>query len=294
VYAKLMSFIWLVLLTVSNGPARAQEGSFDSKGVKIHYKTAGNGEPVVLIHGFAASAEMWDNNPQTKTKVFSELAKRYRVIALDCRGHGKSDKPHDPKLYGQEMVEDIVRLLDHLRIEKAHIVGYSMGAAIAGHLLVTHPERLRSVTLGGGVPSFERSKESLALEELGAKSLEEGKGIAPVIIAGTPPGAPKPSPELAEAISRMIIGSQDQKALGASVRGGIDLQVTEDQLKANRIPVLAVYGSRDQDTMQNRLKRVATLLKARVDVIEEGDHVGTYGMPAFLNTIETFIRKQKQ
>jgi len=248
---------------------------------------------VVLIHSFAASAEMWDNNPQTKTKIFSELAKQYRVIALDCRGHGKSDKPHDPKLYGQEMVEDVARLLDHLRIEKAHVVGYSMGAAIAGHLLVTHPERLRSVTLGGGVPSFERSKEELALEELAAKSLEEGKGIAPVIIAGAPPGTLKPSQELADAISRMIIGSQDQKALGASVRGGIDLQVTEDQLKANRIPVLAVYGSRDLETMQNRLKRVATLLKARVEVIEGGDHVGTYGIPEFLNTVETFIRKQR-
>jgi pimeloyl-ACP methyl ester carboxylesterase len=193
------------------------------------------------------------------------------------------------------MVEDVVRLLDHLRVEKAHVVGYSMGAEIAGHLLVAHPERLHSVTLGGGVPSFEPSKESLALVDLVAKSLEEGKGLAPVIIAGTPAGTPKPSPELAESISRFIIGSQDQKALGASVRGGKDLQVTEAQLKANRVPVLVVYGSRDGgETIQNRLKSVATLLKAQVDVIEGGDHVGTYGTPAFLKTVETFIRKQRQ
>ena len=173
-HAKLISFTCLALALCSS-VARAEEGSFDSKGVKIRYKTAGKGEPVVLIHAFAASAEMCDNNPQTKTKVFSELAKQFRVIALDCRGHGKSDKPHDPKLYGQEMVEDVVRLLDHLRVEKAHVVGYSMGAEIAGHLLVAHPERLHSVTLGGGVPSFELSKESLALVDLVAKSLEEEK-----------------------------------------------------------------------------------------------------------------------
>jgi pimeloyl-ACP methyl ester carboxylesterase len=281
-------------LALCGNAARAQEGSFESQAVKIWYKMAGHGEPLVLIHGFAASSEMWDNHPHSKTRVFSELAKQFRVIALDCRGHGKSSKPHDPKLYGREMVEDVVRLLDHLQVEKAHVVGYSMGAEIAGHLLVTHPERLRSVTLGGGVPSLEPSKESLALVELAAKSLEEGKGIAPVIIAGTPAGAPKPSPELAEAISRSIIGSQDQKALGASVRGGKDLQVTEAQLRANRIPVLVVYGSKDGgETMHHRMKRVATLLKARVDVIEGGDHVGTYGMPAFVKSVETFIRQRE-
>jgi len=293
VYAKLMSFTWLVLLALSSNPARAEEGSFDSKGGQhplqdSRQRGAGGADSQLRRQRGDVGQQ-----PANEAKIFSELAKQYRVIALDCRGHGKSDKPHDPKLYGQEMVEDVARLLDHLRIEKAHVVGYSMGAAIAGHLLVTHPERLRSVTLGGGVPSFERSKEELALEELAAKSLEEGKGIAPVIIAGAPPGTLKPSQELADAISRMIIGSQDQKALGASVRGGIDLQVTEDQLKANRIPVLAVYGSRDLETMQNRLKRVATLLKARVEVIEGGDHVGTYGIPEFLNTVETFIRKQR-
>jgi len=275
-----------------SGVVQAQESFFKADGIKIRYVVEGKGETVVLLHGFAASAEMWDNNPIAKTKIFSELAKDFRVVAMDCRGHGNSDKPHDPKMYGKEMVKDVIRLLDHLKVKKAHVVGYSMGAEIAGNLLVTYPKRLHSVTMGGGTALFEPSKESLAMADLSAKSLEEGKGIAPVIIAGVPPGVPKPSQEIADAISRAIIGNQDQKALAASVRGSKELEVTEAQLKANRVPALILYGSRDGgETVQKRYNRIAQLLNAQVQVVEGGDHVGTYGMPVFLETIRTFIQK---
>jgi len=273
--------------------ACGEEAFFDSNGVKIRYLIEGNGAAVVLLHGFAAGAEMWDGNPQTK--VFSELAKEFRVIAPDCRGHGKSDKPHYPKLYGKEMIEDVVRLLDHLRIKKAHVVGYSMGAELAGHLLVAHPDRLLSVTMGGGVPAFEPSPESLALVDLAAKSLDEGKGIGPLIMAGTPPGAPKLTPGLADAISRSIIGDQDQKALAASVRGGKDLEVRAAQLETNRVPVLVVYGSMDlRGENLERLKRVARLLNARTQVIEGGSHAGSFASPAFLEVVRTFIREHQE
>src|SRR5262245_60178433 len=114
-----------LVLAVAPG-LRAGDKSFDSNGVKIRYTDQGKGEPVLLIHGFGANAEMQWALPG----VVKDLAKDYRVIAYDNRGHGKSDKPHDPKKYGAEMVEDAVRLLDHLKIKKAHVVGYSMGAII--------------------------------------------------------------------------------------------------------------------------------------------------------------------
>src|SRR5262245_6822113 len=94
---------------------RAEEQFFfDSNGVKIHYITEGKGEPVVLIHGFAADIDKnWRTgfavgpaNTNGGPRIFEALAQKYRVIALDNRGHGKSDKPHDPKQYGTEMVED--------------------------------------------------------------------------------------------------------------------------------------------------------------------------------------------
>src|SRR5690349_10160902 len=104
------------------GVGRAEEQSFNSNGVRIHYYVEGKGEPVLLIHGFAVNAQLQWGLPG----IIKDLAKDHRVITLDLRGHGKSDKPTEVKQYGTEMVEDVVRLLDHLKIKKAHVVGYSM------------------------------------------------------------------------------------------------------------------------------------------------------------------------
>ena len=92
----------------------AEDQYFDSNGVKIHYVVEGAGEPVVLVHGFTANIQLQWGMPGIITK----LAKDYQVIALDNRGHGKSDKPHDPEKYGPEMINDVIRLMDHLNIKK--------------------------------------------------------------------------------------------------------------------------------------------------------------------------------
>src|SRR5262249_5072697 len=119
--------------------------TFDSNGVKIHYTVEGQGEPVVLIHGAFSSADLNWRLPGT----VKALAAHDQVIALDVRGHGHSDKPAREEDYGVETAEDVIRLLDHLKIEKAHIVGYSMGGMIAMKVVTKHPDRARSLTLGG-------------------------------------------------------------------------------------------------------------------------------------------------
>jgi pimeloyl-ACP methyl ester carboxylesterase len=86
--------------------------TFDSKGVSIQYTVEGKGEPVVLIHGLCANAQFNWRAPG----IIKALAKDYQVIALDARGHGGSGKPKEEEAYGIEMMEDIVRLLDHLNI----------------------------------------------------------------------------------------------------------------------------------------------------------------------------------
>ena len=118
---------------------------FDAKGVKIHYLTAGEGEAVVLIHGLYSSAELNWRRPG----VLGDLAKDHRVIALDMPGHGRSDKPEDEAAYGLQLVEDVVLLLDHLNVKKAHVVGYSLGGMVAAKLAAKHPDRVLSVALGG-------------------------------------------------------------------------------------------------------------------------------------------------
>ncbi len=124
---------------------QAKGAFFDSKGVRIHYLDEGEGDPVLLIHGFTASATLNWGIPG----ILKNLAADHRVIALDNRGHGSSDKPQKMEDYGAEMVEDAVRLLDHLEIESAHVVGYSMGGMIALKMSVPHPERMRSAVIGG-------------------------------------------------------------------------------------------------------------------------------------------------
>src|SRR3954468_18489224 len=118
--ARFPAFILPLTFLVPGGCADAGDPpvvkSFDSNGTKIVYFTHGKGEPVVLIHGWLSSAGVNWALPGTST----HLAKDYQVIALDVRGHGLSDKPTKDEAYGPELVEDVVRLLDHLKIKKAH------------------------------------------------------------------------------------------------------------------------------------------------------------------------------
>ena len=286
----------LALVTASfySLPVVAEQKSFDSNGVKISYIDQGKGEGVVLLHGFSGSAsEMWGNSPFA-TQLLSVLAAEYRVIAPDLRGHGKSDKPHDLGKYGFEMAEDVTRLLDHLRITRAHIVGYSMGSAVAGKILIDHPNRLLSVTFGGGGPLFVIPDAFSEATDATAASLDKGEGIGPLLIALTPEGQPKVSPEQAAAISQRLLQNKDQKALSAVLRGQKELQVTEEQLKASKVPVQFVYGSRDTLFKTLALGSYNVLPLAEVEVVENGDHMSTAADSKFRTAVLRFLHKHAE
>lgn len=122
---------------------------FSNEGIRLAYFDEGDpsGDPVLLIHGFASSALVnWVHPGWLKT--LGDAG--YRVIAIDNRGHGRSDKPHDPEAYHPPvMADDAAALLDHLGIPAAHIMGYSMGARISAFLALAHPERVRTLVFGG-------------------------------------------------------------------------------------------------------------------------------------------------
>lgn len=133
-----------VFLGFTSLAAEPKHGYFTaSDGVKIHYMQLGRrGSAVVLIHGYTDTAQrMWFT-----TGIAQALAKHHRVVALDNRNHGQSDKP-EPN--GSGRAEDVIELMDHLGIEKAHIHGYSMGGGITGRLLGSHPERFITAAFGG-------------------------------------------------------------------------------------------------------------------------------------------------
>jgi pimeloyl-ACP methyl ester carboxylesterase len=114
-----------------------------SDGVKIHYLTAGNsGSWIVLIHGYTDSAQrMWFT-----TGIAPALAKTHRIVAIDNRNHGQSDKPQQG---GTGRAQDVIELMDHLKIQKAHIHGYSMGGGMTGQLLALIPDRFITAGFGG-------------------------------------------------------------------------------------------------------------------------------------------------
>jgi pimeloyl-ACP methyl ester carboxylesterase len=122
---------------------------FDSAGVRLRYALSGpdDGRTIVLVHGFCSDYELnWVGTRWQETL----SAAGFLVIGLDCRGHGRSDKPHDPAAYARRtMADDVARLLDHLEIVRADYLGYSMGARIGLEAALAHPERIGLAVLGG-------------------------------------------------------------------------------------------------------------------------------------------------
>ncbi|MFQ5933965.1 MAG: alpha/beta fold hydrolase [Dehalococcoidia bacterium] len=120
----------------------------DSQGIRIHYHVEGAGPPLVLQHGITSSIERWRD-----CGYVDALRSDYRLILIDARGHGTSDKPHDPPAYDMKlMAGDVIAVLDDLNVDKAHYWGYSMGGIIAFRLAEYAPRRFPSLIIGGMHP----------------------------------------------------------------------------------------------------------------------------------------------
>jgi pimeloyl-ACP methyl ester carboxylesterase len=136
----------------------------NNNGVKIYYEVEGEGPPLVIAHGLNGNLNGW---PQG----VSELKNYYQLILFDARGHGKSDKPYERSSYGLNMAKDVLTVLDDVRVEKAHYLGYSMGARIGFRLALNYTNRFNSFILGGASPF--RNEAEIMVE----KGLLEGMKI---------------------------------------------------------------------------------------------------------------------
>lgn len=204
---------------------------FSSDGVSIAFidETPADaiGEPIVLVHGFASNhAVNWVNTAWVKVL----LAAGRRVIALDNRGHGASDKPYDPAAYASDvMAQDVRRLMDHLGLARADVMGYSMGARITAHLALSNPERVRSALLGGlGIHLVEGVGLPL--------------GIADAMDAPSLDSLTDPMQRMFRAFAEQT--RSDLRALAACIRGSRQT-LTRDQAASIRVPVLISVGTKD-------------------------------------------------
>ena len=202
--------------------------SFTNGAVEIAYLDEGEGEPIVLVHGFASTKETNWVQPGWITTLGG--AGR-RVIALDNRGHGASSKLYDPAAYhSATMAEDVRALLDHLTIERADVMGYSMGARITAFLAVNHPARVRSAIFGGlGI----RLVEGVGLPESIAEALE-----APSLR-----DVQDPTGHMFRSFAEQT--RSDLRALAACIRGSRQTMSRGD-VAGIRAPVLVAVGTKDQ------------------------------------------------
>jgi len=228
--------------------------TFDSMGVPIYFEEKGAGPSVVLVHGFAA-----DLNANWKVPGWIDLlAQSWRVIAMDCRGHGRSGKPYDPKAYSIEArALDVIRLLDHLNLERTLLMGYSMGARISLEVVLGYPTRIRAVVLGG-----------IGLGLVGAEDARGREQIVKALLAPSIENAPPTASafrEFAEA------NRNDLKALAACFAGdrpAVDRAV----LASIRVPTMVVIGSKD--TLVGRADELAAgITGAELVTLEGRDHL---------------------
>jgi pimeloyl-ACP methyl ester carboxylesterase len=178
-----------------------------------------------------------------QTDVMTDLARDHRVIALDLRGHGRSDKPRDPRAY-DELGLDVIRLLDHLEISRAHVIGYSLGGIIVAKLLTTHPERFLTAVLGAAAYRRGRSERTDREAEAAAREIEAGVYRA-LVVSTAPTDEPPPTEEAIRARSRAIAAVNDLPAHAALMRARRALLVTDAEIAAVRVPALAVVGAAD-------------------------------------------------
>lgn len=246
--------------------------SFLSDGISIAYDIHGEGAPILLIHGFGSSGKVnWVDTGWVETLTNAG----YQAITIDNRGHGGSKKLYDARLYyAHDMALDAKRLLAHLGIERAPVMGYSMGARIAAFLALQHPERVQCLIWGGMgmnlISGLADSEEIIAA--LTADSLADvrGKTGRQFRIFAEHTGADK------AALAACMVSSREP--------------MTKAQMRDIAVPVLVAVGA-DDEMAGSPAPLAALLQQGEAFTIERRDHMRATGDPQFKQAALEFLRR---
>jgi pimeloyl-ACP methyl ester carboxylesterase len=227
-------------------------------GVDIYYETYGQGDPVFLLHGGLANGTYFANQ-------IPELAKHYRLIVMDSRGHGRSSYDGQPITYGL-MASDVLGLMDQLGIPKASIVGWSDGGIIALDIAIHHPERLNKViayganyNLSGVLPGLEDSPLFAAVIQQAAVEYQRLS----------------PHPERWDAFSQAMFTLFTTEP-----------NYTDDQLRSITVPVLILDGAKEEGIDLNQTRLMALLIpNATLVIMPNTGHFALIEQPAEFNQI---------
>lgn len=256
--------------TKSADGSRITEGYLQSDGIKIYYKVVGEGRPIILVHGWGANTEMnWVN-----TGWVDALKPFRKVISLDVRGHGKSEKPHDQNIYGYEaMSHDVLALMDHLGIEKADYIGYSMGSFMGASLLGKHSDRFTSMILGG---IGDETQESSDLSYYIAAALRAGKLVTDFF--------------------HVTDLNFDLESLALSCLKmwpeGYPRKLGGPGLMETKVPVLVINGSEDKPYVYTDQDFANMIPNAQLQTISGTNHLNTFTDKRFLEAALNFIAQQ--
>ena len=199
----------------------------------------------MILHGYADRLEFM-------APLADSLGAGYRVIVLDHRGFGQSTKFSDPERYGDEMSDDVIGLLDHLQIPRAHLIGHSMGAVIAEDVALRYPSRVESVSLIAG-PFYADSAQFAAMTKPWLDDLAKGKGLVRFLV-WLFPGIPDTT---AAEYSRQALAANDMGAMQAAMPAMAELMVPAGARPDTSIEVLLVVGTGDPLLANSRaLKRL--------------------------------------
>lgn len=248
--------------------------SFDHAGVNIAYLDEGEGEPILLIHGFASNKNVNWVYPSW----LSELKRAgRRVIAIDNRGHGASSKLYDPNDYSLEaMASDAVALMDHLGIARADVMGYSMGARIGANLARRQEQRVRSVVLGG-----------LGMGLLSNEG-RPGENVARALEADALDDVTDPVGRTFRAFADQT--RSDRKALAACMRGSRGLMSREDAAQI-AVPVLIAVGTTD-DVAGSAHELGDIIPGSQVLDIPRRDHMRAVGDRVYKEGVVDFLARR--